>query len=93
MNSDEKVTMDEQFNKIAETRRPNSLEWMKAHQQRLERFRLEPDFASYMTEMLFCKVEDLNLALGRLLALQAANGQRGMGHLGQPPAAKQRGKS
>ena len=93
MNTNEKLDMDEQFAKIAETRRPNSLEWLKAHQQRLERFRLEPEFAAYMTELLFAKVEDLSLAFSRQLAIQAQNGQRGFGHLGQPPAGKARGKS
>lgn len=85
MTGDEKVRLDEQFAKIAETRRPASLEWLSAHRERLERLRLEPDFMAYTLELLFAKVEDLNASINRLLAIQAANGQRGRGHLGLPP--------
>lgn len=93
MNSDERIRMDEQFAKIAETRRPNSLEWLEAHRIRLDRMRLEPDMVAYNMELMRAKIEDLTMTMNALLARLSPNGQRGFGHIGEPPPPKSTRKS
>jgi hypothetical protein len=93
LNSDERLSMDERFQQIAETRRPNSLEWLAGHRERMDRMRLEPDYAAYQSELLRAKLEDLSMTMHALIARLNPNGQRGFGHVGPPPQPKAQGKS
>jgi hypothetical protein len=93
MNSEERLQMEEQFAKIAETRRPNSLEWLNGHRTRMERMRLEPEFMAWAVELNRAKLEDLSMTMHALIARLNPNGQRGFGHVGPPPQPKAQGKS
>ena len=93
MTSDERLEMEERFRQIAETRRPNSIEWLAGHRDRMERMRLEPEFAAYAAELNRAKIEDLSSAMLGLIARLNPNGQRSLGGLGQPPGPRAKGKS
>lgn len=93
MTGEERAQLEEQFLKIAETRRPNSIEWLSSHRERMERMRLDSEFAAYAAELNRAKIEDLSSAMLGLIARLNPNGQRSFGGLGQPPGPRAKGKS
>jgi hypothetical protein len=88
MTSEERAAMDENFQKIAERKRPSSIEWLAAHRDRMERMRLESEVMAYNIELIRAKQEDIQDALNALLARLNPDGQRGLGHIGRGPVGR-----
>jgi hypothetical protein len=88
MTSEERAAMDETFLKIAETRRPSSIEWLESHRERMNAMRLDPEVVGYQIELMRAKLEDVQGALNALLARLSPDGQRGLGHIGRGPVGR-----
>jgi hypothetical protein len=88
MTPEEIQHMEEVFLKIAEQRRPNSIEWLESHRERLQQMSFDPKVVGYQIELMRAKLEDVQGALNAVLARLNPDGQRGLGHIGRGPVGR-----